>query len=194
MRRYLALVIAGVLAVSGCQKADERMRDYSSLNPSGDFTLTDQDGAVFHLKDHRGQIILLFFGYTMCPDICPVTFSRLARVYKHLGPKARDVLTVFVSVDVDRDTPSRLKEYLQYFSINAVGLTGTREEIDAVVDAYKGSYEKVESESAAGYLYDHSDYVYLIGRDGQLRYLFHHEDTPEQMASVIQKIEENQAP
>src|ERR1700691_2849975 len=89
--------------------------DYGALNPQRDFTLHDQDGNIFHLKDHRGQIVLLFFGYTSCPDVCPTTLSKLARVYALLGPGMRPkLLAVFVTIDPQRDTPQKLKDYLQY--------------------------------------------------------------------------------
>src|SRR5438105_2526584 len=98
---------------AGCEKQGNRpaSQDCGVLNPQRDFTLHDQDGKVFHLKDHRGQIILLFFGYTSCPDVCPTTLSKLARVYALLGPIRQKVLTVFVTIDPQRDTPQKLSEY-----------------------------------------------------------------------------------
>lgn len=160
--------------------------DLGLINPQRDFTLHDQDGKIFHLKNHRGQIVLLFFGYTTCPDICPTTLSKLARVYSLLGAMRQKVLTVFVTIDPQRDTPQKLKEYLQYFNINAVGLTGTKQEIGTVVDAYKATYEKVETNSSAlGYMFDHTDYLYLIDTQGKTSYLFHPEDKAQDMARVI---------
>jgi protein SCO1 len=173
----------------GCQNQENKPAgvDYGVLNPQRDFTLHDQDGKIFHLKDHRGQIVLLFFGYTSCPDVCPTTLSKLARVYALLGGGMRQkVLTVFVTIDSQRDTPQKLKEYLQYFNINAMGLTGTKQEIDRVVDRYKATYEKVETNlSALGYMFDHTDYLYLIDTRGETSHLFHPEDSPRDMAQVI---------
>jgi len=163
--------------------------DYGVLNSQRDFTLHDQDGKIFHLKDHRGQVVLLFFGYTSCPDVCPTTLSKLARVCKLLGPLGQKVLTVFVTIDPQRDTAQKLKEYMQYFNINAMGLTGTKQEIDAVVDRYKAVYEKVETHSSAlGYMFDHTDYLYLIDAQGKTSYLFHPEDNAQDMAQVIEEI------
>jgi protein SCO1/2 len=162
--------------------------EYAELNPAGDFTLTDQDGRAFRLKDHRGQILLLFFGYLTCPDVCPATLSKLARVYSLLGAARRPkVLTVFISVDGERDTPGKLKEYLEYFNINAIGLTGTKAQVDQVVHAYKAFYEKVETGTAVGYLINHSDYLYLIDARGKTSHLFHPEDKAEDMAGVIRR-------
>jgi len=157
------------------------------INPQRDFTLHDQDGQVFHLKDHRGQMVLLFFGYTTCPDVCPTTLSKLARVYALLGERmAPKVLTLFVTIDPARDTAQKLKQYLQYFKINAMGLFGTKEEIDTVVESYKATYNRVETNSSAlGYMFDHTDYLYLIDAQGKTAHLFHPEDKAEDMASII---------
>src|ERR1700689_4208713 len=104
------LLLVLCIAWAGCEKPDSKSadNDYGVINPQRDFTLHDQDGNIFHLKDHRGQIVLLFFGYTTCPDVCPTTLSKLARVYLLLGPMSRKVLTVFVTIDPQRDTPQKL--------------------------------------------------------------------------------------
>lgn len=176
-----------VVFLSGCgQKLEAELKDYATLNPQKDFTLTDHNNKPFHLKDHRGKAVLLFFGYLSCPDVCPLTMARLSKVYKFLGEDSPKVMTVFVTVDPQRDTIVRLKEYFEYFDINALGLTGSKEQVDAVVNAYKAVYEKVETESAAGYLMNHTDYVYLIDPKGTVQYLFHEdEDKPEKMAQII---------
>lgn len=171
---------------AGCENQGKSVGMDDALNPSRDFTLQTQDGNIFRLKDHRGQVILLFFGYTSCPDVCPTTLSKLARVYALLGPLRQKVLTLFITIDPMRDTPPKLKEYLQYFNINALGLTGTKQQIDAVVDDYKATYEKVVTNSSAlGYMFDHTDYLYLIDAKGQTSHLFHPDDRPEDMAQII---------
>ena len=191
MKEYLAvlffLLLGSCVSLTGCEKPVDKSAGLDqALNPGQDFTLHDQDGQIFHLKDHRGQAVLLFFGYTSCPDVCPTTLSKLARVYKLLGPLRQKVLTVFVTVDPARDTPQKLKEYLQYFNINALGLTGTKEEIDAVVDSYKATYEKVVTNSSAlGYMFDHTDYLYLIDTEGKTEHLFHPEDKASDIAPII---------
>ncbi len=187
---FLIIFTGSVIVFQGCgQDKDSPLNDYSVLNPQKDFTLTDQNGNAFHLKDHRGQIVILFFGYISCPDVCPTALSKLARVYSLLGNSARqNILTVLVSVDPERDTPQKIKEYLEYFKINAVGLTGTKEEVDAVVNAYKVFYEKVDTKSEMGYFINHSDYLYLIDSEGIVRYLFQPDDKAEKMAKVIKKV------
>ena len=155
------------------------------LEIGGDFALVDDRGETFRLADHRGEVFLLFFGYTTCPDFCPLTFSRLTQAYDLLGDQADQVTTLLLSVDPERDTPARLAEYLGFFDVQATGLTGTQEQIDEVVAAYAAFYEKVESESGAGALFGHSTYLYLIDGQGRVRYLFGHGESPERIASGV---------
>jgi protein SCO1/2 len=184
----ILVMFAAGLTWMGCEKKDNAVSsvDYGVLNPQRDFILYDQDLNIFRLKDHRGKIILLFFGYTTCPDVCPTTLSKLARVYALLGPLRQKILTVFVTIDPKRDTPRKLKEYLLYFNINAIGLTSTKQQIDTVVDSYKATYQKVKTPSSAlGYMFDHTDYLYLIDTHGKTSWLFHPEDNPKDMADII---------
>ncbi len=158
-----------------------------AFNPSGDFTLMDDSGKVFHLRDNRGKVVLLFFGYTSCPGNCPWTVAKLARARTLLGAASQRVMTVFVTVDPQHDTSARLKEYLTCFDMNAVGLTGTKTQIDKVVHAYNAYYEKIPTKSALGYIINHTNIVYLIDKQGKVRYLFHQDDDPEKMAKVIRE-------
>jgi len=167
------------------QEAIPALGDYSGIG--GDFQLHDQEDQPFDLVDHRDKIVLLFFGYTFCPDFCPLTLSKLSQVYGLLGDSSKALLTVFVSVDPQRDTPKALKDYLDYFEINAFGLHGSKEEIDAVIKAYGGQYSYEETANAA-YTVNHSTYTYLIDRKGVIRFLFRHSDSPEKMAGVIRQL------
>lgn len=179
----------GQLVFIKAASGDTDLKYYDEFNPSHDFTLTDQDGNTFQLKDHRGKVILLFFGYLSCPDICPVTMSRISRVYQLLSPQEKEqVLTTFISVDSDRDTPAKIKEYLDYFDMKAVGLSGNPLIVDEVVAEYKAWYEKVGVDSALGYLIDHTTYVYLIDREGNVRALFHPEDKVNDMAKTVKTL------
>jgi protein SCO1/2 len=130
------LMIVGPLGSTAGAQTESAHGGLSLRSGGANFTLTDQDGRPFQLSSLRGRVVLLFFGYTSCPDACPTTLSKLARVYKLLGRHRERVVTLFVSVDPGRDTPRVLKEYLKYFRVNAVGLTGTKEEIDRVVGFY----------------------------------------------------------
>lgn len=185
----LGLLLLGQLLSPRINSADTNLKYYDDINPSHDFTLTDQDGNKFQLKDHRGKVVLLFFGYLSCPDICPVTMSKISRVYQLLSAQEKEkVLTTFISVDGDRDTPEKIKEYLEYFEMDAVGLTGNPLIVDEVVADYKAWYEKVGVESALGYLIDHTTYVYLIDGDGNVRALFHPEDKVPDMAGAVKQV------
>jgi protein SCO1/2 len=157
-------------------------------NPADDFVLTDQEGRPFHLSQERGKAVLLFFGYTHCPDACPTTMSKLSRVYKLLGANAEQVVTLFVSVDTDRDTPSVLKSYLAYFHLNSLGLTGTKARIDAVVNQYGAKYEIEKSDSAAGYHINHSTDLYLLDQKGQLANRFKYSDGTQIIVDGVRRL------
>ena len=156
--------------------------------PANDFVLTDQNGKPFHLSQLRGKVLFLFFGYTHCPDACPTTMAKLSQVYKLLGRNASQVVTVFVSVDPHRDTSSVLKSYLAYFHMNAIGLTGTKEEIDVVVKEYGAKYEIEESDSAAGYHVNHSTDLYLLDQKGQLARTFNYADGTQVIVDGVKQL------
>lgn len=154
----------------------------------GDFVLTDHQGAEFGLADHRGEVFLMFFGYTSCPDFCPRTLSLIARATERLGDQANAVTTLFVSVDPERDTPQKLAQYLEYFDIKAIGLTGSKEQIDLVVPMYAARYEAEPGTSDAALTFAHTTYIYLIDQQGRVRYTFMHNDTPEFIAAGIEQV------
>lgn len=157
-------------------------------NPSGNFTLTGTTGKPFHLQDLHGKIVLLFFGYTSCPDACPTTLAKLQRAFNLLTQEqAEQVRTVFVSVDPKRDSPKLLQEYVDYFGVNAIGLTGTKAEIDNVVKAYQAHYMEIPGETAHWYSINHTTTVFLHDKQGKVRYLFLYEGTPEQLAEAIRQ-------
>jgi len=154
----------------------------------GDFALTAHSGEEFRLEDLRGKVALLFFGYTSCPDVCPITLSKLTQAFQEVNGERQDVVVLFVTVDVDRDTPESLEEYLGYFGLNSFGLTGTREEVDAVVAQYGAAYQIEDTGSEMGPLVAHSTYLYLIDQGGKVRNMFMHADTPEWIAAGINKV------
>jgi protein SCO1/2 len=146
-----------------------------------EFTLTDHHGRPFRSASLRGKPALLFFGYTHCPDACPTMMSRLARAYREAGAEAREIPTLFVSVD-PRDTPAILQQYLGYFSaVPARGLTGTRAQIDRTVAQFGGQYE------IRGSLVDHTLWIYLLDRDGRIVEKFDPSTDPETMAEAMRR-------
>ena len=153
-----------------------------------DFVLTDQDGKSFNTATLRGKLIFLFFGYTTCPDVCPMALSKLARVNAMLGKDGNRVQIIYVSIDPERDTVEKLKEYLSYYTLPVVGLTGTVDEIGSVARDFGVYHSWSEEETAAGYLIDHTTLVYMIDSEGMLRYLSHPEDSPEVLVGLVQKV------
>ncbi len=174
----LALVAWAATGPAQAQEAKrERPRltlaDYEvHLKLGGDFTLTNQDGKPTNLKAYRGRVVLLFFGYTYCPDVCPLAMVQMGRVRRGLGKQAALVQPVFVSIDPERDTPARLKAYLASFEPGMVGLTGTPAEVSRASGLYRARYARTEGQSPANYLVDHTAYLYMVDGTGKLRYVF----------------------
>ncbi len=141
--------------------------------PATDFTLTRENGDVFRLNAQQGNLVLIFFGYTSCPDVCPTTLAELNLALEELKPEyAAQVKVVFVTVDPERDTPERTQEYVDNFNPNFIGLSGTESELIPVWKGYGIFRAIVDGASAAGYLVDHTARVTLIDRNGNLRISF----------------------
>lgn len=181
------LLAAGVPFSVFQSSADDSLAS-RSFQAEGDFALTDHHGRPFHLKQQRGKVALLFFGYTSCAEACPVAMAKVASVYKALGEQQSQVTTLFVSLDPERDTPEALAKYLAYFRVGATGLTGRREEIDRVVKQYGASYEVEKSDSALGYHITHSTYLYAIAPDGKVHFRFEHTDAPPLITSGVRAL------
>ena len=165
-------LIGVVIAVTVFIPKTEAFRGtlYDPALPAPDIVLTQGDGSSFRLSEKRGDIVLLFFGYTSCPDVCPTTLSEMKRVVADLGADVEKVQVVFVTVDPKRDTPQKLQEYVSIFSPDFIGLSGSMEELEKVWSDY-GVYREEEElpNSATVYLVNHTARVYLIDRDGKLR-------------------------
>jgi protein SCO1 len=154
-----------------------------------DFTLTNQDGAKVRLGDFKGKAVFIFFGYTHCPDICPVTLANLNNAVNELGKDKDKVQVLFVTVDPERDTQAELKKYVTYFNKDFIGLTGTPDEIKDVADSYHVFYLKEDTGSESGYLMGHTSSVYLINPGGRivLRYPQSKMD-PKEIAKDVKRI------
>lgn len=157
----------------------------------GDFTLHSADGDV-SLHDFRGKVVLLYFGYTFCPDVCPTSLAMIAQAMQRLTPEEQSqVRILFISVDPERDTPQKLKEYGNFFYPGIVGMTGTPKEIARTAKMYGVVYRRQDIASAGGYVIDHSSYTYLIGRDGMLKDKLLHASAPADMARSIRVLLKN---
>ena len=173
----IGVVAAGVFLFS--KPASFRGTVYAEpYPPAPEIELTRDNGASFKLSGMRGNIVLLFFGYTSCPDVCPTTMAELKQALEALHENdAKQVKVLFVTVDPERDTPERVQQYVNHFNSDFIGLSGTESELADVWKDYGVFRENVEGASAAGYLVNHTARVTLIDRNGNLRlsYAF---DTP----------------
>jgi protein SCO1/2 len=183
----LAVVLAWTMGA--CQRQRGEPADVPTLDPlgfGGDFSLTAHDGRPFRLQDLRGHAVLLFFGYTSCPDMCPLTMSRIAAARDQLDAQASRVQILFVSVDPNRDTPAVLKEYVGSFAMPVTGLTGSDDEIATVAAAYQASYQMVPT--SPHYLMNHTTAIFLIDPQGRLRGRFAYNERPETLAAALRGV------
>lgn len=165
----IGLVAAGVFLFA--KPASFRGTVYTEpYPPAAEIELARDNGTNFRLDGMRGKIVLLFFGYTSCPDICPTTMAELKTALDEIGEEnAKNVQVVFVTVDPERDTPQRVQEYVNHFNKDFVGLSGPESQLAKIWSEYGVFREIVEGTSAAGYLVNHTARVTLIDQDGNLR-------------------------
>jgi len=173
---FIPLLILFSSATSGDVTQTDKTLSISSELQGGDFVLHSSQG-MFSLKQLRGKVVLLYFGYTKCPDVCPTSLSIIAQALNELsGDELKSVQAVFVSVDPKRDNFDVLDDYVSYFHPNLMGVTGSEREIAEVAKRYGVKFEEVALEgSSFGYAVNHSAITYLVTPEGELRYLFPHE-------------------
>lgn len=155
----------------------------------GDFTLTNQDAQPFELASLRGKVVLVFFGYTMCPDACPTTLSKLSAAYARLTEEERArVKALYISIDPERDTPKVMKEHLTYFGVDAVGLTGSPEDTAKVARQFGAHFERSSEPTAAGYLMSHTVSMFGLDARGQTRLLIDYEANVDTVVRSIRQL------
>ena len=155
----------------------------------GDFTLLSEQGPV-SLSDFRGKVVLIYFGYTSCPDICPTSLGALSAALKKLSPEemAR-IQPLFISVDPQRDTPERLTEYVRYFHPKMIGLVGSIEQLQEIADRYGAYFRKAEVEgSSLGYAVDHSSVIYVVNEQGVLVDMIQHSGSPGKILERLRRV------
>ena len=155
---------------------------------AADFTLTASTGEQLSLSDLRGKVVLMYFGYTFCPDACPTTLNELKKVPAALGDRADEVQVVMVTVDPQRDTPEVLREYLSHFDPSFLGLTGTEEEVLAAATPLGIYFSAHEGSAASGYLVDHTTSVLAIDKEGYMRLLYSFETPGEAIADDMRHL------
>jgi len=186
LKNIFALIFLYGFIVSNCKGNQPVLDKFPEIG--GNFTLEDTAGNKFSLSDLKGKSVLLFFGYTNCPDACSFNLSRLSAVYKKLGSDSEKVKTLFVTVDPARDTKEKMGKYLSYFKFNPIGLIGTGKEIDKVADLYKIVHIKRETGKGTDYQVDHSTITFLIDANGVVRYLIKQDDPVNQVTAVIRNL------
>jgi len=199
MKRRLLLVIVGSFLLGSLIGVGALMLNQESPNKNrvitsgqaligGPFELVGKDGKTVTDKDFRGRYMLVFFGFTHCPDICPAELQVMSAALDDLGDKADQVVPVFITVDPERDTPELVTAYVENFGPNFVGLTGSLKAVDKAAKAYRVTYQKFQEEGAGdNYSVDHSALVYLMGPDGKFVTHFPYGTSPEKMADTLRR-------
>ncbi len=156
-----------------------------SPQPVTNFTLTGPGEQPVSLVDFRGKVVMLYFGYTFCPDVCPATMVELRDAMELLDKRSEDVQVIMVTLDPERDTAEVLEDYVAHFDDSFIGLTGTLDELSAVTTAMGIFFEKHEGSAASGYLIDHTATVTVLDKAGQLRLFYPFGTTGEEMAADL---------
>jgi protein SCO1 len=167
----LALSATASLLVQGCipSKPQYSAIDITGADYAKDFQLPDQNGQMRSMKDFRGKIVAVFFGYTQCPDVCPTTLTEMMQAKKLLGADGDKLQVVFVTVDPERDTPELLKAYMANFDPSFIALRGSPEQLAATAKDFKMYYKKAEGKTPTSYTMDHSAASYVYDTQGRLR-------------------------
>ncbi|MBT9505463.1 SCO family protein [Rhodoferax sp.] len=192
-RNALQFIAAGAmtaLALGAISACSEKKPGFASIDLTGadyarDFALTDHNGQARSIKDFAGKVVVLFFGYTQCPDVCPTSMSELAEVKKLLGKEGERLQGLFVTVDPQRDTPEVLKAYMGNFDPTFLALYGTPDKLEALAKEYKVYFKKVEGKTPTSYTMDHSAGSYVYDTQGKLRLYTRYGTGPQALAADI---------
>ncbi|MGI4846247.1 MAG: SCO family protein [Janthinobacterium lividum] len=195
MKKLLtALMLSAAVLAAGCDKLSTKTpafvnTDITGLDYAKGFSLTDHAGKPRTLQDFRGKLVVVFFGYTQCPDVCPTTMAKMATVMKELGPASKDVQVLFITLDPERDTQELLNAYVPAFHPSFIGLRGDAEATARTAKEFKVFYAKTPSgDDPKNYTVDHMTGSYVFDREGRVRLLVRHEAEPGAIASDLRQL------
>jgi protein SCO1/2 len=169
---------------SAAQMMDDLM--YGRGSVGGPFTLTDQNGKPRSDSEFRGKLMIVYFGYSYCPDVCPTDLMAITQALDALGPAAEGIQPIFITIDPERDT-RLLADYVSAFHRSLIGLTGSAEEIRRVANLYKAFYAKVQGERSGDYSIDHTGVIYLMGRKGEYLGFMPPQTNPDRLTEILRK-------
>jgi protein SCO1/2 len=190
MKKILWLILL-LLSACGADKKPETPlfgTDITGADFAKDFSLRDHDGQQRELKDYLGKTVVMFFGYTHCPDVCPTTMADMAKTMKLLGEQANQVQVIFITLDPERDTQEVLAKYVPSFDKRFVGLYGNAAQTAETAKTYKVFYEKQAVAGQSGYTIDHSAGSYVYDKEGKIRIYFKYGQKPNEMASDLKQM------
>jgi len=191
IRRRLLMAGGGALALSACdlnRGPSFRTIDVTGADFGKGFELADHHGHLRRLADFKGRVLVLFFGYTQCPDFCPATLAMMAEVMTLLGPRAADVQVAFITVDPERDTRELLAEYVPAFHPSFIGLRGDLEATARTARAFKVVFQKSKGRTPETYTVDHTTLSYAYDRQGRLRLMIRHGTPPADIAADLRRL------
>lgn len=187
-----ACLFAALLGLTACD-APLQKPTFASVDLTGaaygrDFSLPDTDGRMRTLADFKGKVVVVFFGFTQCPDVCPTTMSELALIKRELGPDGGKVIPIFITVDPERDTAELLKAYMGSFAADGVALRGSLDQTQAVAKEFRVLFNKVPSKSGEGYTMDHTAASFVFDPQGRLRLYARYGQSPEALLGDIRTL------
>ena len=185
-RQALWVAPIGVLAAGGAGAAWLTMRPEATIPIGGPFQLVDGDGKTVTDQDFRGKWMLVYFGYTHCPDACPTALQDMANAVDMIGDKKRDVSIVFITIDPERDTPAVMKDYVSAFEAPITVLSGAPAAVASAAREYRVYYAKHQTQD--GYEMDHTSIIYVMDPRGRFVTNFTHENSPDEIAAALRKL------
>lgn len=193
MAAWLRLLPLLALLLAACSRPPAPLgqtwaRDVTGAGYARDFSLHDMNGQPRSLADYRGKVVVMFFGYTHCPEVCPMTLYNLAQAMRSLGARARQVQVLFVTLDPRRDTPQVLREFVPAFNPSFVGLYGDAASTARTAAEYHVYYRQLPADAQGNYFMDHSAFAYVYDKDGRLRLLMPFGETAPQITQDVQRL------